>query len=96
MLEQETVTDHPRMAAEPNATEAAAWQARMLATPVVPYIALLTFFHRIAGILPCFGPAEHGVSVCDPFLVHLECQTGTRVFGRSGTIDDYLFTFGYL
>ena len=56
---------------------------------------VLARFHRVAGVLPGGGSAEQGVRCRDLFLIHLECQTGTRVFGPSGTIDDYLLPLWY-
>ena len=46
-------------------------------------------FHWVFGEFPIGGAADQCGRVLDPFFRHLRYQTGTRVFVRSGTIDDY-------
>jgi hypothetical protein len=45
-------------------------------------------FHRVFGAFPGGGSAHQSRCVFDSFCDHLRYQTGTRVFVRSGTVDD--------
>ena len=53
---------------------------------------LLTL-HRVPCLFPGVSPSEQGRSVRISFLHQLRYQTGTRVFVRSGTVDNNLFAF---
>ena len=54
---------------------------------------LLALLHRVISSFPCLSSAEQGKCVSNSFSFELRYQTGTRVFGRSGTVGNYLFIF---
>ena len=56
--------------------------------------ALLIALNGKSRSLPSPGAACKGVGSGNSFFVQFECQTGTRVFGRSGTVCDDLLPYG--
>jgi len=54
---------------------------------------LLLLLHRVTGVLPSLRTAFHCKNVFVSFLAKCDCQTGTRVFVRSGTVNDDLLAF---